>query len=452
MRPVRIAWFSTLPGDSDRSSVCADLTAQILPLLSNEFEIELFHDSFESYSAFKTSHYLNAYQRHQSQPFDLCFYQLEDSKDSAFVRSHLGLMPGVVWFHDFLFKNNTPEPIHNSPWRAILSKIRSNHPEWPARKGDFWEPGPYALREGALATLALFSSRRNLYEYQQRVSGKLSKLAPIFLPYATYLADPKKSRSTSSIDQDQLKLGFLGGPDLEYRAYVLLSAISAAQSITQTKIELTWLLERDELSRAEALVGEFNLKNVRFEIGRSLKRWNELLTEMDLAFHLLFSAYGDPKHYLAQSLNAGVPSVVTDFSEAEYLSADIVLKVSAGLNESAELQAIINRAATLKGRKELLELSERSKQYACELYDPNLVAKELSWVLKSNLSKLKQSAQSWTALLPSAKQALLEEVKSLRVAGICQAGELRKEKLNFPDPLAQVIDNLFASNLNSQAQ
>lgn len=449
MSSLRLAWFSTLPGDSEHSSVCADLTAQLLPLLSNEFEIELFHDSFESYREFKTFHYLNAYERHQSQPFDLCFYQLEDSKDSAFVRSHLGLMPGVVWFHDFLFKNNTPEPIHNSPWRAILSKIRSNHSEWPARKGDFWEAGPYALREGALATLALFSSRRNLYEYQQRVSDKLSKLTPIFLPYATYLDDCRKSRSVSSIDQDLLKLGFLGGPDLEYRAYVLLSAISAAQALTQTKIELVWLLERDEMPRAEALAREFNLNNIRFEIGRSLKRWNELLSEIDLAFHLLFSAYGDPKHYLAQSLSAGVASVVTDFSEAEYLSADVVLKVSAGLNESAELQAIINRATTLKGRKELLDLQKRSKQYARELYDPNLVAKELSWMLKSNLTKLKESSRSWTGLLPDAKKALLDEVKGIRIPELRQTGAFQ-EKLNLPDPLTQVMDDLFGSSLNSR--
>ncbi|NDC39127.1 MAG: hypothetical protein EBZ48_13955, partial [Proteobacteria bacterium] len=134
-KKLRIAWFSPLPGGSTPiGSKSAYASEKLLPLLRASFDLELFHDEFRPYQDYPTHHYLSAFERHAAAPFDLFFYQLEDLPSSAFARAHLGLIPGVVWFHDLLFTTKCPEGLLHSSWEVALQKFLGLKAIWPTQE------------------------------------------------------------------------------------------------------------------------------------------------------------------------------------------------------------------------------------------------------------------------------------------------------------------------------
>lgn len=396
MSKLRVAWFSPLPVDGDSGdSPSAYFTKTILPLVDSELDLELFYNGFDSYLEYPTYHFLKAFDRHKSKPFDVFFYQLEDRRESDYLRIQAGLEPGVVLFHDLYFSTFGPEPILNSSWKEVAARFQERTAEWPARDGEFDQKGPLGFREASQAAVALFSNVANHAEYQRSIDLRFfGEEVPSY-----YLPNPVESFSASSKGRSGLTIAFCGSPHVQHRGHKLCDALSQHEG----NYSLKWMLDEDEHFKAVELCEEFGITSVEFTIGRSPERWSEVVGEADLAVHTLFSVFGQTGPYLEISLAAGVPTVVTKFGGADALSDDLVFKVRPGDTEAAELRSILKAVSGS-------DCSNLSSSFAKENYSAEVIGQELLKVFQMNQEYLADVRESWSDFQSEARSALLEEV------------------------------------------
>lgn len=399
----RIAWFSPLNcSDTPSQSSAAFFSDQVLPHLKNEFEIELFHDSFLQYKDFKSAHFLSAFKRHKEIPFDIFFYQLEDSRATAFIRAHLALIPGVVLFHDFILSDDGPEPILNSPWIEIVKRFKDSKYPWPQREAEHKAQRPYALRESAFAVVPLFSSVR--WGSEHRAHAKLKLIEPKQLLRANYVPFPAASIERAKPIKE-LRIASCASTRIEGRMHLVFAALSQLNS----KWRFDWLIAPSEILAAKRLVEEFELTSVNLIAERSTQRWRHLLRDCDVAVHLHFSVYGQLGPYIEQSMAAGVALIVSQFGSTEALSSEIAFKILPGANEQSELAAVFQ--ILVEDRK--LCQNATALEYASEFFTPSSVAAELSTVFRNSQPDLNEFYREWSQFEEQAKAALIEEVGQL---------------------------------------
>ena len=404
--PLRVAWFSPLDVAGDQSpSVSAYASAELLPLLREEFEIDLFHNDFQSYLDFPTYHYLSAFLHHRERPYDIFFYQVEDRISSNFIRQYSGVVPGIVWFHDFLFTHHGPEPVLNSPWEEVIGKYNDDARPWPARGTEFDERGPIGVREGGLSFGTLFSSEIGHSEFRRNVEQQLGGKD---VRRSAYL--PLPAATTAGVRDDFSsfeRICFCGSPRIEHRAHKFFQALSELDNFFQ----LTWLIEESERSAAEELLREFSLVNATLVSGRCPRKWAELVTDNDIAVHSLFSVYGQLGPYLATSLSAGLPCFVTDFASAEFLPDSLLFKIRPGNTEVTEFASVLRRLRD----GEIRHNPAGAREFADGVFHREIVAAELAAFFRSSRNDCRTLGKRWSELEQQARDALLGEVLSRSV-------------------------------------
>jgi len=405
-RKPRIAWFSPLPGGSTPVGSKASYTsACLLPFICESFEVELFHNEFRRYQNYPTHHYLSAFERHQQQPFDLFLYQVEDLPCANFVRAHLGLIPGVVWFHDLLFTTRCPDGLLHSPWEVTLQKFLGKDVAWPTE--ELWPDvsSPVDRRAASLALLPIFSNPWAHSEYLRSIEQSFAETTNI-RPHSYYLPIPAEPTKSFVQNTGEFTVGFAGTARIEARSHVLLQALSEVQS----PVKLLWLLDESERGPAQALCKEFSVNSVEFVTKRSPERWQELLPRINLAIHTLFSVFGSTAPYLSLSLLAKLPAVTTRFGATELLPPGATTSIEPGDSEVTQLRTVIE--------KQLRESSpnEIGYGYGCETFLTRDIAAELTTLLFRAQQPLSQALNRWTALESEARGALLRSIQGARAA------------------------------------
>jgi hypothetical protein len=429
---VRIAWFSPLVssgraaessvyGSGVRSarvesntqgneSVGAYASDLLLPHLNKKHQIELFHNRFDApYSGLPTYHFLKAFERHAAAPFDLAFYNLEDRSESSFTRIHLGLMPGVVWFHSFLFSTFGPEPILNSPWADIVARVDEPNRPWKAVDFHHYQKGPLGVREGSLALLPIFSAERSAADFRNSVQRSLQARGDNGAEQRSWTvkvpALPKAFEVPARIPMGgRLIVGFCGSPRIEDRIRKLLWALKELPSV-----ELHWLLQPDEVGAAQRLLTEYELPQVTLHTGRSPERWLELLGRVHCAVHTHFSAFGETSPYFENSLAAGRPAIVTRFGSADYLPDTVVFKVDPGIGEGHQIRSVLEKLRT----GSTVALANRIREFAREEFTVERVASDLMIALERSLPQLQTASKQWQKLFQNARKELLSQAPRL---------------------------------------
>jgi glycosyltransferase involved in cell wall biosynthesis len=407
---VRIAWFSPFAGESldQHSSVSAYVSAQLLPRLTENFSLDLYHrcgsGECGDIPCYPSSSVL---QRHLENPYDLFFYQVADTPLYEFSRLYLLLFPGVVWFHDLYFRPSAlPETA------AVIGRKAENLLD------DFLDcPGirlsnesPFAFREARFSALSLFSCERNLVEFKRhsvpRVGAQMGLDPDAFL--LPYPVRPFESRQSvvKTDPADMLTVAFCGSTLLEHRAHYLLPALNRLNS----RWRLIWMLDDSEVEEAKRLAAEFETNDVEFVVPRSFDRWRNVVERADVAVHLLFSAYGDPGPWLAISMMAGVPCVVSDYSAAALLPDQVVWKIACGEKEINELEIAMASCVPKTLSAQAKQCSALAGIYAREHFSVDCVAEELKYVLHRNLEKVRKVNRQWLKTYEKEIRALFEEV------------------------------------------
>lgn len=414
---LRIAWFSDLSigRPESLSTYCSRL---LLPYLSKQHQIEVFSDLAlvdNSSDAFNLPYYnyLKAYQRHAERPFDLFFYQLEDSRACRFIRGHIGLMPGVVWMHDLFCNDLGPEACHTSPWELTIKQFYDPKLDFADRLKAPHQLWPRAFRETALSPVTLFSSRWALNEFSRMVCNRLESPSgshrsevlevPIDLP-----VDPVNREDRQ---KELFTISTLSVPGIEGRMHKVLPVLRELDF----PWKLVWMLDHSERERADSLIREFGISEdkVVFLSSREDKVWSDVVSESDVALHLHTSPFGHLAPFIQRSLLAGCPSVVALSAQGEDFPSDVVFGVTPGTHESMQLRLILEALA----RSPVGGVALAGESYARSTFSAELVAEKLSGLLTESAPDLSYVMDRWNSIRKRAQRQLVSEVQAL-AAGV----------------------------------
>lgn len=407
-RKLRIAWFSRVARSTEPmvtfSQYCTDL---LVPLMRDSLDIEIFCDLHPGeHCGVPRYHYLSAYQRHRTQPFDLFFYQLEDGPLGRSVRTQIGLMPGVTWVHDIMLTDPGAEGIHVSPWEHTIEKWLDPSRPFVNRKKPISPFQPEAYREVSLSPVVLFNTPWARQQFERLVTRRIE-----YVPgghRAEYLPPPVPllERKRDFESDHKLRIVAAGVPYLHGRGHKFLPALAELQS----EWSLTWVIPAGGRGDAERLSGEFGLTD-RVELieGNTPELWTSLVTKSDVALHLLSSKFGHLGPYLELSMAAGIPVIALKCGSGETLPDDAAFIVAPGAHESTQIREILSTLAQEGPER----FGQRGRDVVRRENDPRHVAKCLEDIFRRSAPIMREVMTKWGTLYTQAGDALLNEVKEL---------------------------------------
>jgi hypothetical protein len=218
---------------------------------------------------------------------------------------------------------------------------------------------------------------------------------------------PKASEKNEATNE--VVVSFCGAPRIEDRAAALLEAITRAQKVDPTRtFTLNWLIDSQERGEAETLITESGATRVTLTEGRTPEVWHTLVRKSHLAVHTKFSVFGQLGPYLNVSLVEGTPSVVVNFGPGELLPEALVMKISSGRAGVNELKELILSSQEITAAK-----SEVIAEYGRELFDSEVVARELLAVFEASRPTLSALHARWGTFERDAKETLAREAQDL---------------------------------------
>jgi hypothetical protein len=374
--------------------------------LARDHDVEIFTDTTASTNfGLQSSHYLTAHRKHQRTPFDIFFYQLEDSKACRFIRGHIGLVPGITWLHDLFYNDLGPEAFHTSPWETTIAQYHDPSVAFYDRSKAPHQLWPRAYRETSLSPVVLFSSPWARNEYRRMVSARLEGLSEEH-PAEVLPIPVKAPRQIPARVGDMLRLASASVTGIEGRMHKVLPALRTLSS----PWKLTWMIGSEEVRAAEELVEEFGLSSsVRIVAGRTAESWRSILVESDVALHLHASVFGRLAPFAQISLSMGVPTVVSLAAQGEDFPESAVFHVVPGSHEGRQVREI----AEVIARHGAAACGEKGRRFALEANDPSKLAETLASLLTEWAPHVAYVMDRWERLRQRGQRALLEEVRVL---------------------------------------
>jgi hypothetical protein len=386
------------------SEYCSDT---LLPILKDKFEIETFSGTFSTpYPWIKHNHYLNAYKRHRENPFDLFFYQLEDGIPGRFVRTQLGMMPGVTWVHDIFLGDLGAEATHTSPWEHTISQFHDVAVPFSDRGHLPHQLRPHAYREVSVSPVVLFDSHWALKEFSSLVSNRIEHA--LGAHRGDYMPIPVMTKNARLRRKNDGALSVVSAcsPGIEGHPHKILQALGALKH----PWNLTWMVSSDEMAKARQVVEEFGAQdNVTFIEGRESGAWEKILEHADVALHLRNSPFGHLGPYLHLSLAMGVPCVVLRAAAGEELPHSAVFSVEGGMFETAQLVGIFEAIS----RGDAVGCGEAGRRFIqCEAA-AGQVAQRLGDLFAEVAPTFVPVLSQWEELYEQAYETLVAEIEPL---------------------------------------
>ena len=420
-RKPRIAWFVSLnPSWAAPRTVSHYAADLLIPRLRDEFEIEVFsHHYCGEYLGCRRSHYLTAFQRHRADPFDLFFYHCADDPRERFIRMHIGLMPGVSWLHDLFIRDLGAEGMHTSPWQHTVRQYLDPSVPFARRTPPPPHVWPGAYRETALSPVVVLPASSLVDEFSQwrhlRVEAFPGAHATEFLPLPVVtdrVQDLPRSRGS-------MRLALRADARRDGRTFVLFPALERlSRSWT-----LVWSVSPGERREAERILKEFSLGDrVALRDDVFFNEWRSIVGESDCAFHFGSPSAGNVSPYLEIALAVGCPSVVMDHGRTSSIPSDVAFKIDPGINETAQLRAVIDEIC----RVDRSALSLRGREYVQREHNVSRVATRLAQIFITSAPLLRGAMDRWTVLQASAVEGLktdLCEIIDAPIRGVPNASE-----------------------------
>lgn len=402
---LRVAWF-TDTGSSGVETVSAYSSGLLLPELARHHDVEVLTDtSAASNFGLQSSHYLTAHRKHQRTPFDIFFYQLEDSRACRFVRGHIGLVPGITWLHDLFYNDLGPEAFHTSPWETSIAQYHDPSVMFYDRSKAPHQLWPRAYRETSLSPVVLFSSPWARNEYRRMVSARLEGLRGEH-PAEVLPVPVRVDTAVAARTGDVLRIASASVTGIEGRMHKVLPGLRGLSS----PWALTWMVAPDEERAARELVEEFGVSSlVTIVTGKTSENWRSILSASDLALHLHASVFGRLAPFAQISLLMGVPTVMSFAAQGEDFPESAVFHVVPGSHEGLQVkeiaEVVVRRGATACGAN--------GRRFVLEANDPVKLAHRLASLLTEWAPHVAYVMDRWERLRQRGQRALLDEVRVL---------------------------------------
>jgi glycosyltransferase involved in cell wall biosynthesis len=404
-RKLRIAWFTHIarPGApvASLSQYCTDL---LLPYVREHFDIEVFCGLYSGeHLGVPRHHYLTAYRRHREQPFDIFFYQLEDGVVGRFIRTQIGITPGVTWMHDLYLSDLGSEATHVTPWEQTLAKYFDSAQPFGDRKNPPHQLRPRAFRETALSPMVLTSSQWAKREFDGWVHNRLEYVPGAHRCEYVPLPILPQPRTTGSPDAHELRVVATGGTDIAGRAHKFLPALASLKM----PWHLTWVVDPLNVPSAHLLIEEFQVEGRVTVIGGATpEEWSALVATSDLALHIHDTPFFHLGPYLHLSMAAGCPVVVIRSGSAEAIPEEAAFSIVPGVQEMAQLVGVFEAVAENRSAG----LGDAGRRYIMRECDVAATAERLSTYLREAAPALVGVMKRWDDMYGEALDALSDEI------------------------------------------
>jgi hypothetical protein len=411
-----IAWFTR--NDVEQNScdyklpLSTFLTKALVPLFNSAgIKVSVFSDNVtdivcDDGKSYKVGHYLNAYQNKLvGEKFDIYFHQVEEGKKSHFLRSAIGIYPGITYFHDLYLTDLGPDPLTNSPWSWVANKVFSEkigsnllieNIDWPNYSDEFPRNGPFPQREVSLSIGTLSSSRRFCDDITRSefAKNKLNYFCPYpVTPYPS--TSCPESLTTESKNDSLFKIALLGTPNIEDRIHKIFAAIRSLK----TKTKVFWLVDKANLSTAKARAEEFGI-TVEFFHSVNPNCWFNLLSNCNAGIQLRFTSFGGLSPFIEYGLVTQKPLLVSDFGDSDYYNDNYLYKIPMGSFESNSVKYILENI--IAGNKNINLIG--AKDFVTNNNDKNYIFQNLLAAFENINNQSKSEINNFNSL----KQAALK--------------------------------------------
>ncbi len=442
----RVAWVSPLSPSPALKT--AHFSAQLLPLLSREWEIEVFVDDHDT--SFEPSHLLRGdalgerettsatplndeflvfhfhriHERNNVKPFDLFIHQIEDHKRCNFVRLSAAVWPGICYIHD-LNLNDLYYGLyeHTTAPTEINNLTTAQFGEQAPALGDYHIRGwsteifdkQYVLGRRDFqkaAVLSVFShhdgraltaqcQHENLFVSPVPVVGELRDCTSRVL-----------LRDSLGVSSSDVLVGFCGERYLADRVMPTLQAFSSLRArMKRGRVAVLLWIVWDDVARSEA---ETALRQfpaladaVRIVVVKDNDTFSRLLGSCTVLSALRFDAARAVPRAVFTAMAEGVPVLVADHAASAELPRDTVLHVPLG--EGEELFLTKTLMEVVENSELAQHLATRGRTFVSERCNRSSTAAALRDAVAKYSSTIEQCMAASAAAVAEARKALIEE-------------------------------------------
>ena len=398
---MRIAWFTAqvLRGTFTPSVY---LTQMIVPRLrALGVEVTLFSDTVNEHH----EHFLNAGSLHEKNPYDVFFHQVEEGKRSHFLRTAVGLYPGVVFFHDLYLSDLGPDPLTNSPWSLIAGHLEKEKDEaiaWPNRLTEFPRKGPFPEREFGLAWGALFANPRLRQDgrHAPKQTPHSTEKMTGFIPYPVA---QKIEHPIGQIDLSANKVAICGSPFIEDRIHKIFLGLRGLKKIPP----IEWMVAPEHREIALKRVQEFGFHSIKIVADCSVESWAEIVSSASAAIHLHYSVFGSLSPFVEISMASEVPILISGLIDDRYYPEDTAFTVLPGESEGRSVALLLENILDARMR------NQDGRRFVEANNSPDQIAIEFISVFKNFIVASRCYQERWNRIVLQARNSLLNEIASL---------------------------------------
>jgi glycosyltransferase involved in cell wall biosynthesis len=381
---VRLAWFSPLP---PIPSGIADYSAEIIPLIAEHAEIDVFSPGFKKRSASIGSadvavHAPEAFRRRAGR-YDAVIYHLGNNPHHDYVYRAARELPGIAVFHDLVLHHLISYLFAEKRWdwdayRAILVE----------EYGDTGEKLVSLRRRGLFTGLEHFlyplnghvaRRARAIVVHSDDAGEQIAEVAPdvavTVIPHHAGLPPAgvkgitrEEARRSLGLPREAFIVGHLGFLTLPKQPAAVLRGF--ARLLARRPDALLLLVGQKQVHAMafDRLVQSLGLSDrVRMVGFVDLPRFYLHLKAADAIVNLRYPSAGEASGTFARSLAEGRALVVSDVGSFARVPSGVVLKVDVDGDQGAQVGAHLIRLSEDPGLKENLE--ERARLYAATELD-----------------------------------------------------------------------------------
>ncbi len=427
---MRLAFASPLP---PAPSGVADYAADLLALVADHHEIELFHAQ-ETVDEARLPAGLALYpaaslpQRHGAAPFDLAVYQMGNGRAHDFLYGLVSRVPGLLVLHDLVLHHSRAaqfleaEPVR--AWRAAPESVAARDGARGVLDALRAELAYSYPREGARLFAAQLGSVGNLLPYAYplfRIPVEASRFVAVHnrfmeaavreevpqtpvacapMPVSRVAVEPpavRELRARLGFDDSHVVVGVFGLLTDEKRPLSVARALArVAAAYAGLRLMLVGPVpDRERLARQLERIGVHDRTRL---VGRvALAELPSFIEAADVVAHLRYPTARETSAALLRVLAQGRPTIVSDLEHQAELPKDAVLRVDVA-DEDAGLESALRLLLQDSGRRD--SLARNAAAYVAREHAPERVAAAWNDVFERARRAPRPAPRDWPAGWP----------------------------------------------------
>lgn len=354
LQKYKIAYFTPL---NPVKSGISDYSEELLPILKNSLDIDIFIDNGYSPINKGIANFFDIYSHkhfekmNKNKKYDLCLYQMGNSKYHAYMLKYLLKYPGLMVLHDLtlsglilyffnkdglfnrdkflkcIFRNHGY--IKYTKIKKILEKNK------PIDNYDLSQNFAKVFLDFSILTLVHNQFSKKFLENQVSFC-KIWTTKHQGIPYEFDYETKKKLKAKNNI-YDEIVISAFGRITFTKRIDVLLKAFSKLvneMNIKNVKLFLVGELQDDVRQQILGIIKKEKLEDVTTITGYVGKdEFNKYLEITDVCVNLRFPTSGETSGTLVKALSYGIPVITTNYAQYREYPDSCCWKLDLGIDE-----------------------------------------------------------------------------------------------------------------------